>query len=281
MVAEDNKVGPPSVYNEKKLTALIRERFAAVGKRTRVVAVELDGARFWAKRLVASKARGWHLLQRCLSLLIPLKILRTTVPSGAGSELLEEYRRLVQFQEAGIPVPAVLGFYGDYFVTVDGGLSLEQAMNTAPIGEERSVLLHRAAGALAALHNAGLCHGRPYLRDMLVTASGDIGFLDLEENPLRVMPLAIAQARDFWVFVSSASEWLPDDGGGHQEFIVAYLERAPREVRRELSFLMRRIGPLSRLLQRLPIRLGRDLRKALAAGIFLQLALVADHHRHP
>lgn len=257
---------------EPTLEVLVRQRFAAVHRTTRVVSVEHAGRLFWAKRVVASKAGGWHRVQRFLSLLVPLKILRPTVPAGNGHELREEYRRLENFNKAGIRVPEILGFAGDYFVTAHAGDSLEQAIGKEACAAGRGLLLRRAAAALAALHKAGFCHGRPYLRDMFVTATGEIGFFDLEENPALVMPLATAQARDFWIFTSSAAEWLPDEE--RQVFVDEYLRSAPEAARQQLFRLVRWAVPLCNMLRFLPLKPGRDLRKALGAGRLLQQSMM-------
>ena len=82
----------------------------------------------------------------------------------------------------------------------DEGRTLEGLLDVLRTtdAERHDRLLIESAAVLAQLHAAGLCHGRPHKRDILLN-EGVWGFIDFEEEPEAAMPLAAAQARDVWL----------------------------------------------------------------------------------
>lgn len=257
------------------LLALIHDQLARKDRQGRVVAVEQTGRRFWAKLAIPGKARGWHLLQKILARLIPLKILHPTVSPGGGQALRAEAARLERLRWAGFAAPEVLLCHDDFMVMADAGTTLHHPVASEVERQKQREMLARAATTLAQLHQAGLCHGRPHVKDLFAAPDGRIGFLDLEEDPATVMPLAVAQARDAWIFIASLSELLPEETL-RQPILTAYLAAAPRQTRQELATLVKYAAPLCRLLVRLPFTPGTDLGRAMSACHLLQQALTQE-----
>ncbi len=232
----------------------------------RVRSHEVEGLRVWVKRPEAPRAKIWLALQHLLSRLLPLPMLRPTVSSGGSLALLEESKRLKDFAAAGFYVPVVLGVNDRMMVTQDAGIELKSYIHTAP--EEAAARLQQAAQTLGQLHRQGLVHGRPYLKDFIWHASSQsVGFLDLEENPVAVMPLADAQARDIWLFLGSCAQFFP-----HQttEHLVAlydnYAVEAGNVHQAPLRCLVMWLHPIARMIKKCGgAKAGKDIARALAS----------------
>ena len=80
-------------------------------------------------------------------------------------------------------VPEILVLTPDYMVTKDGGRTLKNWLDTDMPEEDKEQLLEEAGRALCSLHQAGIVHGRPALRD-ITWKEGDFTFLDWENRML-------------------------------------------------------------------------------------------------
>lgn len=125
-------------------------------------------------------------------------------PTQSASQARDvELRRLVELAERGIPVPRVLGQSDSALLLEDGGPSLAQCLRQAD-EPKAEALLRQAARQLLRAHRAGCCIGQPLARNITVADDGQLRFIDLEEDPLQVMDLAQAQARDWLLFISGS-----------------------------------------------------------------------------
>ncbi len=181
----------------------------------------LDGQRIWIKQICPPKARIWHALQKILAAVLRQPILRCTVSPGGPDALAREADRLITFKASGFHVPDVLARNAQMLILSDAGPQLREWLDKNKDPQARKDALKEATRALAAVHKAGMTHGRPYVRDM--TWDGvRIGFLDLEEDPVRVMPLPCGQARDIWLFLGSAARFarVPDNKYMYEEDLI-------------------------------------------------------------
>ncbi len=248
---------------------------------SRTISGEHEGRTLWVKQSVPPKTRIWHLIQKLVATLAGLPILRATVSTGGSHSLKMEAERLAQFKQLGFHVPDVVAAYDDIMVMTDAGPQLRAHLDQTTDSETRKAGLEVAINALAALHKAGLAHGRPYVRDM--TWDGEkIGFLDLEENPALVMPLATAQARDLWIFLSSASRYArrPGDKMHYEDALILdlfneYKKSADPKVLEELKQFVLFMRPLRRLLDHniLWKKIGTDARQSVFVNRCLEQCL--------
>lgn len=242
------------------------EAQALIAKATeRVFQIDYNGQTLWIKRIKGSKKKFRHNAQKLASALIPFPILKLTVSKGGETAARDEAARLRRFGENGIPCPHLLYADDTHLITTDAGIPLEHHLKTLS-DKDRDDFILQAAESLATLHAKGLCHGRPYLKDFVLDNNKTIGFIDLEENPLTVMSLAEAQARDLWVFIGGITPFYPDDLTTLAHIIRYYDARVPCDYRAPLAKLLRILTPIRKLL-RLMFQddLGRDTLKAVRA----------------
>ncbi|MCX8509430.1 MAG: serine/threonine protein phosphatase, partial [Rhodobacteraceae bacterium] len=100
---------------------------------------------------------------------------------GNSHAAFEADRRAMRLlAQARMPVPAILAEGPDYFVTADHGYNLAYLLSHArPTLAESCAILAAAGRALAGLHLAGFCHGRPSVRDLLWDGA-NITLIDFE-----------------------------------------------------------------------------------------------------
>jgi tRNA A-37 threonylcarbamoyl transferase component Bud32 len=242
-----------------------------VGGAKRVQRVPLSARTVWIKRYGTEKPSWWRHLQAGLSRLIPVDYLKPS-PYLTPRQMAErELRRIRLFARHGIAAPEILYASRGAIVLGDVGQTVQSRLRKMADADAAAhdALLVACADELGRLHAAGLCHGRPYPRDMFF-AGDRLGFMDFEEEPQTVMPLATAQARDIWLLFLQVANNARCGTQTYEGAYRAWSERAPRsaiaELQRMTGFLGRFLS-FARLIGR--VRMGSDLQRFIAATSFL------------
>lgn len=235
---------------------------------------EWEGRLVWIKRRPFSKKNRWHQLQGILARLVLLPTLAPTVTAGGSESLRFEAERLQSFALKNIPVPNVLAVTETFMLTEDVGLQLQEHLYKLSNPKEVHHLLSNAIATVCQMHQAGLCHARPSLRDMTIK-NGLISVIDLEEDPLQVMRLPQAQARDVWLFLNSAARFCDDnDLTLLIDLFHTYETTISQDTLQELKKIVKRLKPIRRLLDTsLKSKLGRDVCCAIKANKALESCL--------
>ncbi len=145
----------------------------------------------------------------------------------------------------GLPVAPVVAASASYLVTRDCGPSLKDlARHQALIFPEA---LTAGAKALAHLHNSGVNHGRPSLKD-ICWQDGAIAFLDFERAGRSRNP-AKAQATDLLILIYSTAVETRGDPGAMETARDAYLDVGAADTWTTAQSKSRRYAPLGWLLR--------------------------------
>lgn len=230
----------------------------------------------WIKRSEGSKIKLWHKLQS----LMPQPILRSTATKDGAAALQGEAARLRAFKAAGFHVATVLAVNDDMLITTHLGDELQKQLDGMKDFGARLVILKQAVAELGKLHKANLAHGRPYVRDMTWDEER-VGLLDLEEDPLSVMPLTSAQARDIWIFLCSICRYarVNNDKYTYDPALVGilfseYRAYASAETLAELKKFVNLLKPLRFARHKLLWQnVGNDVRRAVVATEYLASVL--------
>lgn len=166
---------------ESGIAETLRAIVAGQGEGERVRRIEHDGIVYWVKRPEAHSLL-WRLRK------------------GDPARALERERQgLHAMRRLGLPVADLVHEGADYLVTRDAGIPLSEVVRSTTIpDEERCRALLAAATALHRIHEAGLAHGRPNLKDILWDGT-DVTFIDLEMFGV-VRNLRRAQILDLLMF---------------------------------------------------------------------------------
>lgn len=204
------------------------------------------------------------------------RVLRPVPLHGGARGQQIEARLLGELARAGVPVPRVLHEAKDHLVL--------QALSRSPLLEQLKKPYPQALAAwrmgldaIADVHARGCCLSQAFARNLLLH-EGRVWFIDFEDDPLEVMDLPRAQARD-WLAYAHSSVWLMLESGqggqgsrGVPADLVAHwaavAEAESPPVRALLEQAARRLG----WLRHLPGRRkpwGRDVVSARGAGVLL------------
>ncbi len=244
---------------------------ALIGSDRRVQKLALSTGAVWIKRQGTEQSRWGPKAQAALSKLLPYTFMRPSPRLDPKGMMRREIETMRKFAANGFPVPQIIYSSPTAVVLDDVGLTIAQRIDHLehddPVAHE--ALLVQVAAGLGKLHAAGLCHGRPHIRDFFVR-DGQIGFMDFEEEPEAVMPLSTAQARDLWLLFLPLVHRSLDGEPTLRAAYRAWADRAPQaaisELRRLVAVLSRFL-PLARLIGR--VQMGSDLRRFILATDFL------------
>jgi tRNA A-37 threonylcarbamoyl transferase component Bud32 len=209
----------------------------------RVEKTTFAGRDAWIKRPEAERSTFFSGLHRVLARALP-KVLRPTNAAGGMAALQGEAARLRGFHAAGLPVPEVLEETGEHIVLADCGVTLRNQLRATKDTAERARLIKAAQDVLVQVHHSGRAHGRPFVKDMTVSADGgQICLLDLEEDPCAHMAVADAQARDVWLFLMSCAEFHDDPDAGLRDQLAVFIADLPDAIAPRLVALGRGLRP--------------------------------------
>ncbi|NTE85196.1 lipopolysaccharide kinase InaA family protein [Agrobacterium rubi] len=254
------------------IAALMQALLASEG---RVQQLHLSVGSVWIKRQGAEKAPWWLKLQSLAASALPYKFLKPSPTLAPGAMMAREKRRMIAFGDKGFPVPEIIYASETAIVLSDVGPTVQRTLKSKRRGGDAShdALLIDCAAAIGDLHAAGLCHGRPHVRDFFLS-DGRIGFMDFEEEPEAAMPLETAQARDLWLLFLPLSTLAQNGRDTLDAAYNAWASRAPKaaiaELRR-LVHVLSRFLPLARLIGR--VQIGSDLQRFIVATEYLKNAV--------
>ncbi|MCD7097529.1 serine/threonine protein phosphatase [Stenotrophomonas sp. MMGLT7] len=230
--------------------------------------IVIDGQRAWLKQYGDSSRALTLGVLAFVSRRFHLDALRPPPHRGGDAARDVEARRLAELHSQDVNVPQVIGQGRAALVLSDNGRSLAACLGEAD-DAGRDALVSLAMAAIARAHRNGAYFGQPWPRNMTYDGHA-IGFIDFEEDPLEVMDLEQAQARDWLMFGYGVAKYYDDRPDVLQRLMSAALgeERAP--VRAHAQAVTGRLQGLARV----GLRMGRSAR-ALAHSILVIHAAVS------
>ncbi|KQW32023.1 serine/threonine protein phosphatase [Rhizobium sp. Root274] len=237
----------------------------------RVQRLDLKDRTVWIKRQGSKTLPPLVAMQGFFAALFRVPILKPSPQLSPEAMQAREIARIGAFADAEFPVPKIVYASQTAMVMSDVGPTIDRRMRllrrSDPVAHD--ALLIEVAEALGRVHAAGLSHGRPHVRDFFLQ-DGKVGFMDFEEDPASVMPLALAQARDVLLYFLVVTSRALSPETTCPAALNAWLIHAPEAARVELvklTALIGRILPLARLIGR--VHMGSDLRRFIMATEFL------------
>lgn len=226
--------------------------------------IMVQGHRAWCKvyqtpsRSRRIVTRAWNQLTNQLDV-SPLR----SPPAAQGEEAAKqlELRRIRELQAQGVLVPEVLGEGANMLLLGDMGPSLSSRLKQSNGTDETDSMVHRTIAAIADAHRRGAYLGQAFARNITITDE-HIGFIDFEEDPLQVMTLPEAQARDWLLFSAGVARYYDGRVSALSRLLGEGLPQAANDVADEIHRTTGRLG----FVQRCTRHLGHRAR-AIGAAI--------------
>jgi len=236
------------------------------GDENTIISLNYQRKKIWVKFHTDKKTEKANRLQTILSKYLRLPIINSMAISGRFRAAEEEATRLLTFRSLGIAAPQVIAVTKNWIAISDVGETLEHYVKSHTLEETaRNALLLNAVEALAELHMKGEVHGGSQIRNITYDETTHVfSFIDLEDNPVGLMSLANAQARDLALFLCSVLAYQESGVRLLPALIERYRELAPKNVWERLEHAYHILHVIERCLGWLLQYLGRDARRGIA-----------------
>jgi len=217
-----------NIMDTLKLQPIVEQLLSTQSYR-RTFSFEFEGEKLWIKQPEIGEANIWHTLALLLSKLLKNNFFKPTVVTDPKASLAYEAKKLVFLKTQGVNVPEVILSHENYLLLKDGGVPLSTLLNQEETTfDEKMEICNKLSIALADMHNKGLYHSRPALRD-ITYKEGKIYFMDFEENLESTLTHQEAIIRDGFIFVHALYRKLHSP-----ELIAITLENYHRSLRPDL-----------------------------------------------
>ncbi|WP_297831376.1 serine/threonine protein phosphatase [Thermomonas sp.] len=233
-----------------------------------VIRMDVLGRKAWLKVFVEGERRFKLNILDLAARRLGVPALRPPPHRGGEHACATEKRRLEELAACGACVPEVLGHGPRALLIGDIGVSLKTRLHETDAAGKTKLIV-QAAQALGQVHGNGGHIGQPFARNLTVTDDGQIGFLDLEEDPRETMTLAQAQVRDWLIFAAGVSRYFADPAVELADALRPAVQKAAPEVRTELAQAVRQLG----IVERIAWKLGERARRIAGALTGLRNAL--------
>lgn len=225
--------------------------------------VETGGRVAWRKTYSDGGARRRIALLRWVARRLGANALLAPIPLGPEAACRTEQAMIRRLAALGANVPEILQAGEAELLLSDLGPTLSQTCRDEQHPAAREALVALGLQALQQLHRRGGYLSQAFARNMTLR-DGRVGFIDLEEDPLTMMSLPAAQARDVLFYAHSTARFLADRPGAHARLLALHLAGESAAVREEVARTARRLAVLAPVARRFGVR-ARAVAEALVS----------------
>ena len=255
------------------LTSIARIESSTVWRQKRVEIIDLPEGRMLVKGQRPLRGPWAHRVLNLFAWMAGVPYLKAVPVHGGAQSQAIELARLAALREAGIQVPEVHHVAPDYFVmSYLGSNDLARALREQ--GPKAYGLWMAAMEHLLLVHARGQYLSQCFARNIIVSSRFE-GLIDFEDDPLEVMTLEQAQARDWLIYLQSTLFNLALEPDRLDAALRAVLSRESEPVRAVLRHAARRLSWLRHLPTNRRIW-GKDFVSLQAVGA----AMVRHHQPH-
>jgi tRNA A-37 threonylcarbamoyl transferase component Bud32 len=220
--------------------SIARIESSQVWRARRVEVFDLPEGQVLVKGQRATRSPWPHRLLNSLAWTAGVSYLKAVPVHGEGESQAIEVMRLRALRHAGLPVPEVLHVASDYFVMTYLG-SRDMAVTLREQGLQAWDLWLSAMEHLLQVHAQGHYLSQCFARNIIVSDRFH-GLIDFEDDPLEVMTLVEAQARDWLIYLQSTLFNLGPDPEQLDAALRSVFGRESAPVRAVLHHAARRLG---------------------------------------
>ncbi len=229
----------------------------------RILIQEAAGEILVIKRQEAARPQFGYTLLNALAKIFKQPLLcAVPAPGGAAAQAIE-IQRLTTLGKAGVPVPEVRHIAQDWFAMTSAGThSLDELVRDPR--HDHIATWRMGLAAILQVHQCGQNLSQAFARNIMWQA-GQIQFIDFEDDPIKTLPLAYAQCRDWLLYLHSMAYQLNVDAATLAEIWQSYLAQDSSQVQDLIVNCSQQLAWLRHLpKQRKPW--GRDIISLQGAG---------------
>lgn len=252
--------------------SIARIEASPIWRTQRVEVFDLPEGRVLVKGQRATRSPWPHRVLNTLAWLVGVPYMKAVPVHGAARSQEIEVMRLRALHGAGLPVPDVLHVAPDYLVMSYLG-ARDLALTLREQGMQAWDLWLAGMEQLLRVHAQGQYLSQCFARNIIVSDRFH-GLIDFEDDPLEVMLLVEAQARDWLIYLQSTLFNLGPDPARLEATLHQVLDRESEPVRAVLRHASGRLGWL-RWLPTNRKHWGKDFVSLQAVGAALH------RHYHP
>ncbi len=219
----------------------------------RVTKIEHLGKIAWRKQYSSQGRRKRMAVLRWIARSFGANALLAPIPLSPSEACATEQAMIRKLSSLGVLVPDIIEASDSHIVVSDIGEVFSSVCRQTKNIEQRAALLIKGFDALNDLHQRNGYLSQAFARN-LTLLDGRVGFIDLEEDPLKVMPLKAAQARDILFFVHSTARFMADAPERYTELLQACIGRVPDGIKLEIANVVRILKYLDPVARMLPGR---------------------------
>ena len=220
--------------------SITRIEASKLWRANRVEVFDLPEGRVLVKGQRATRSPWPHRLMNTLAWLARVPYLQAVPVHGGPRSQKIEIMRLRALRSAGLPVPEVHHVGPDYFVMTYLGAD-DLARSLREQGRRGFDLWLAALEQLLKVHTCGQYLSQCFARNIIVSQKFE-GLIDFEDDPLEVMSLVEAQARDWLVYLQSTLWNLAPDRAQLDAALGSVLGRESAPVRAILRHAAKRLS---------------------------------------
>ncbi|MFV0480970.1 MAG: hypothetical protein ACK5LP_03200 [Campylobacteraceae bacterium] len=192
------------------LENIVREKVAEnIGVRS--FSFFYEDKKIWVKQPALGEANIWHSILSLSYKITKNPLFVPTIVTNPKESLAYEARRIEELKLSNVSTPEVLVKNKDYLALSDVGKPINYFITspTYTINRKKEIVENMSL-TLANMHNNGIYHSRPALKD--ITCKNDtISFIDFEENLEKTLTKEQAIIRDSCIYVHALSKSIKDN----------------------------------------------------------------------
>lgn len=198
----------------------------AMQSQERIEKISTGKGVFWLKKAAPARGIFRYYALNLFSWLLRLPLLKAVPQPGGHEAIANEIKRLQTLNSLGVLVPEIMAFEDNWILIRDVGVSIVRILKQKNTTQHtKQQLFSQCLHAIKKLHLQKQYLSQGFVRNMLLDEdSDDIAFIDFEDDPLQVMSLAEAQARDLLLLVNSTARFFVNDQKFFNQAIEQFLE---------------------------------------------------------
>lgn len=196
--------------------------------------VDYQSVRYWLKKAEKNNNKLLLNMMGRISKYLKTPLLRPAVKYSGKESIRFESEHLAKLAELGATVPKVMSQGDDWLLLSDMGKNASGYFKDKNQSRENVRAAYISIlSSIKRLHDNDGYLSQAFVRN-ITFIDGDIkkvGFIDFEDNPLTVLTLEQAKAKDLLYFTSSMARFFLNDEESFKEITALYLSNYSREIK--------------------------------------------------